>query len=188
MEDEHSAAMVVNLASRSLLAVLAVRSRQSAREPTRPHRQSLVGANPQIVAVPGECTARRRDDPKLPAVVPRRARCRASVSLKRSESTMCEQQVLRRRKLRNCPIASVWMACLYLNMAELIPFPPKSIAPSKCSTFSRCSDKLICPSCQYVACSSGDLHAHVERMHPLTPERSMPLQFGRRPSVEEDLK
>lgn len=141
-------------------------------------QQSLVGANPRILAVPGEHTPRMRDDPKLSTVVPRReslrndrVRAASASALKLSNDPHCQQ-----------PYG------LYLSMAELIPFPPKSAAPSKCSTFSRCSDKLICPSCQYVACSSSELHAHVERMHPLTPGRSMPLQFGQRPGVEEDLK
>ena len=85
-------------------------------------------------------------------------------------------------------IAGKVITCLYLNMAELIPFPSKSELPSKCSSSGRCSEKLPCPACSYVACSSGELHAHVAQMHAPAPIKSKTLHFGRRPTLVEDLQ
>ncbi len=60
-------------------------------------------------------------------------------------------------------------------MAELIPFPTKP-AP-KCGTSPHCTGKLACPECDYVACSSADLHVHVEQKHPVTPRNAPLLRF-----------
>ena len=53
-------------------------------------------------------------------------------------------------------------------MADVIPFRTKSEPPSssKCSTSSRCSQKLTCPACDYVACSTMELHTHIAKTHP----------------------
>lgn len=83
-------------------------------------------------------------------------------------------------------IASIRMTCVCLYMAELLPFRPRSTPPSKCSSI-RCGEKLICPSCGFVACSSSELHTHVAEMHPPTSGKSKTLQFGPRAGVVEEL-
>ena len=84
-------------------------------------------------------------------------------------------------------IAGDLASCLYLNMADLIPFRTKSES-SKDSSSARCSEKLPCPACNYVACSSADLHAHVTQVHLPGHAKSKTLQFVQRPTLVQDLQ
>lgn len=57
------------------------------------------------------------------------------------------------------------------GMADILPFRSKAKPPSNCGTRNSCR-KFKCPRCNYVACSTDELHAHLEHMHPLTFDRT----------------
>jgi len=56
-------------------------------------------------------------------------------------------------------------------MAKILPFRTKNEPPSDCSS-TRCNTKLICPACDFSACSATELYAHMQAAHP--PEKPQP--------------
>jgi hypothetical protein len=55
-------------------------------------------------------------------------------------------------------------------MAIVIPFRRGPVEPPlQSGTPSPCSNELQCPTCDFTACSSSELHLHIEQMHPPEP-------------------
>ena len=71
-------------------------------------------------------------------------------------------------------------------MAVLIPFRSKPEPPLKSGSV-RVIEGLTCPACEYEACSSADLHTHVQHKHSPT-RRGEVIKFVERPSIVEDLQ
>lgn len=70
-------------------------------------------------------------------------------------------------------------------MAVPIPFRSKSESSSQCR-FVHVIEGLTCPACEYEACSTADLHTHVQHKHAPTSSGSDNLLFIQRPSGVEE--
>jgi hypothetical protein len=79
-----------------------------------------------------------------------------------------------------CKALLAWHSMLLWIMAVLIPFRSKS-EPSSQRHFVRVIEGLSCPACEYEACSTADLHAHVKHKHAPTSSGSDNLRFIPRP-------
>jgi len=74
-------------------------------------------------------------------------------------------------------------------MADLISFPSKSNKQSSQCRSIRVIEGLACPACEYEACSTADLHTHVQDKHAPTSSGSDNLLFIQRPgSIVENLQ